>query len=105
MNVIGQISSKEYQVQSPSSNVSGYSKSGAHTILPKDVPLFVDTGGEQHQSVTLKSVHPGWDLETANATDMTHVTLPCADGFAFVKSPFISSGFHFKSSPRCMADI
>lgn len=60
---------------------------------------------ERHQYVTLKSVHPGWDLETANATDMTHVTLPCADGFAFVKPPFISSGFHFKSSPSCMADI
>lgn len=44
--MIGQISSKEQRVpvQSPSSNVSGYSKSGAHTILLKDVPLFVDTG-------------------------------------------------------------
>lgn len=103
MNAIGQISSKEYQSSLPLLMCLVTQKVG-HTPSYRKMFLYLLIL-ERHQYVTLKSVHPGWDLETANATDMTHVTLPCADGFAFVKSPFISSGFHFKSSPRCMADI
>lgn len=77
MNAIGQISSKKQRVpvQSPSSNVSGYSKSGAHTILQKDVPLFVDTGTAPIRHSKICSSRLGSGNSKCHRYDSRHTAL------------------------------